>query len=99
MSMPVLGRWFFYLKTEKVIRLKQCPLYGFRFRNKAYGKQTRSNVSVPLNKVSALEHDRSIHVGFTVLCPIIICKYLSLSHKPDYELSELNTYQSVSLFQ
>ena len=23
---------FFYLRTEKVIRLKQCPLYGFRFR-------------------------------------------------------------------
>ena len=23
----------FYLRTEKVIRLKQCPLYGFRFIN------------------------------------------------------------------
>ena len=30
---------------------------------------------------------------------MIICKYLSLSHKLDYELSGLNTYQVVSLFQ
>ena len=30
---------------------------------------------------------------------MIICKYLSLSHKPDYERIELNTYQFVSLLQ
>ena len=40
-----------------------------------------------------------IHAGFTVHCLVIICKYLSLSHKPDYERSGLNTYQFVSLFQ
>ena len=28
-----------------------------------------------------------------------ICKYLSLSHKPDYQRSGLNTYHFVSLFQ
>ena len=30
---------------------------------------------------------------------MIICKYLSLSRKLDYERSGLNTYQVVSLFQ
>ena len=30
---------------------------------------------------------------------MIICKYLSLSCKPDYERSRLNTYQFVSQFQ
>ena len=30
---------------------------------------------------------------------MIICKYSSLSHKPDYQGSGLNTYQFVSLFR
>ena len=40
-----------------------------------------------------------IHAGFTVHCLMIICKYLSLSHKLDYERSKSNTYHVVSLFQ
>ena len=40
-----------------------------------------------------------IHAAFTVHCLMIICKYLSLRHKLDYEPSGLNTYQVVSLFQ
>ena len=61
-------------------------------------KETGSNVSVFLNKVSALEHDRFKEVQST-LPRAVICKYLSLSHKPDYERSGFNTYQNVSLFQ
>ena len=41
----------------------------------------------------------SNYVGFTVHCLMNICKYLSLSHKPVYQRSWLNTDQFVSLFQ
>ena len=40
-----------------------------------------------------------IYRRFTVDCHMIICKYLNLSHKPDYQHSGLNTYQFVWLFQ
>ena len=66
---------FFISGLKKVVRLKQCPLYGFHFR------------AWP------------IYAGFTVDCHMIICEYSSLSHKPDYQGSWLNTYQFVSLFQ
>ena len=52
-----IPRILFIWGLKKVVRLKQCPLYGFLFRNaerEAYRKQTRSNVSVLLEKVSAL---------------------------------------------
>ena len=58
---------FFISGLKKVVRLKQCPLYGFRFRDlwkgETYRKQTESNVSVLLNKVSTLEHDRFMQVS------------------------------------
>ena len=31
LSVSKQGRWLFYQRTGKVVRLKQCPLYGFRF--------------------------------------------------------------------
>ena len=34
-----------------------------------------------------------IYAGFTVHCLMIIRKYLSVSHKPNYQRSGLNTYQ------
>ena len=40
-----------------------------------------------------------IYADFTVHDLKIICKYFSLSHKPDYQCSGWNTYQFVSLFQ
>ena len=40
-----------------------------------------------------------IYGGFSVNCLMIICKYLSLSHKSDYQHSRLNTYQFVSPLQ
>ena len=58
---------------KKVVRLKQSPLYDFRFRNASKGsiKQTRSNVSALLNKVSALEHDRFMQISpYTVYLQI-----------------------------
>ena len=64
---------------------------------KAYKKQTGSNVSALLNKVSTLEHDRFMQVSLKT--HMIICEYSSLSHKPDYQGSRLNNYQFVSLFR
>ena len=52
---------FFIWELKKVVRLKQCPLYGsaLEMREKEpFRKQTRPNVSVLLNKFSALEHDQ-----------------------------------------
>ena len=40
-----------------------------------------------------------IYAGFTVCSLMIICKYLSLNYKPDYQRSGLNTYYFTSLFQ
>ena len=40
-----------------------------------------------------------IYTGFTIHCLMIICKYLNLSHKRDYQRNGLNTYEFVSLFQ
>ena len=64
---------FFYLRTEKSFPLKQCPLYvltalGMRKRE-VYRKQTISHVSVFLNLVSAVEHDRSMQ---TSLCTVAL---------------------------
>ena len=39
-----------------------------------------------------------IHAGFTVHCLMSICKYLSLSHKPDYELRGLRPTNSLHCF-
>ena len=54
------------LRTEKAVRLKQCPftVSALEMRQReAYRKHTGSNVSVLLNKVSALEHDRFMWVS------------------------------------
>ena len=61
----------FCLRTKKVVHLKQCPLYvltalGMRKRE-VYRKQTIPYVSVFLNKVSALEHDRFMQAS---LCTV-----------------------------
>ena len=51
-------RWLFYLRT--VVYLKQCLLYVLTAlemcKREVYRKQTKSHVSVFLNKVSALEY-------------------------------------------
>ena len=60
-----------------------------RERN-ANRKQTGSNVSVPLTKVSVLAWP--IYAGFTVHRLMIVCKYLSLNDKPDYQRSGFNTF-------
>ena len=84
-----------YLKTETVSSLQ---FFALEMRErKAYRKETGSNVSVLLNKVSALEHDRFKQVSlYTASCG---CLQIRLSHKLDYERSGFNTYQIVSLFQ
>ena len=67
---------------------------------KAHRKETGSNVSVLLNKVSALEQVKaSSSKSHWTLPHAVICNYLSLSHKVDYERSGFNTYQIVSLFR
>ena len=66
---------------------------------KAYIKQIKQmgpNVSVFLNKISALEYDQFMQVLHSLL---VICKYVSLSHKPAYQCSRSNIYQFVLLFQ
>ena len=69
---------FFISGLKKVFRLKQCPLYGFRFRmreREIYRKQTRSYVSLVLYKVSALDNDRFMQVSLhTVLDYLQILK-------------------------
>ena len=40
-----------------------------------------------------------IYAGFTANCHMVVFKYLSLSHKLDYQRSGLNTYLFASLFQ
>ena len=77
---------FFIWELKKVARLKQCPLYvltalGIRKRE-IYRKQTILHVSVFLGCGTW-----PIYAGFIVHCLIIICKYFSLSHKPDYQRS------------
>ena len=83
-------------EDENFIRLNQCLLYDFLLQKWVEGKkcrkQTGSNASVRLNKVSAFEHDRFMQVSlYTVYCLMIICKYVSLTYKFDYEHSGLNT--------
>ena len=62
---------FFYLSTEKSFPLKQCPLYVLTAlemrKREVYRKQTISHVSVFLNKVSAVEHDRFMQAS---LCTV-----------------------------
>ena len=58
-------------------------------KREAYRKQTGSNLSVFFNKISGAW---PINVGFTVHCLMIICKYLSLNDKPNYQRSGLNTH-------
>ena len=62
---------FFIWELEKVVHLKQCPLYDLTAlemrKREVYRKQTTSHVSVFLNKVSTLEHDRFMHAS---LCTV-----------------------------
>ena len=79
------------LKCYPSVAVSSLWFFAFEMRKrKAYRKQTGSNVSVLLNKVSTLEHERFKQ---------IICKYISLSDKLDYERRGLYTYQVVSRFQ
>ena len=59
---------FFTWELKKVVRLKQCPLYVLTAlemrKREVYRKQTISHVSVFLNKVSTVEHDRFMHDQF-----------------------------------
>ena len=63
----------FYLRTEKSFPLKQCPLYLWialeMYEREVYRKQTISHVSVFLNKVSAVEHDRFMQAS---LCTVAL---------------------------
>ena len=64
---------FFIWELKKVVHLKQCPLYSFCFRDAWKGSIEKT-------------------VNITRVCPsqqglIIICKYCSLSHKPDHQCS------------
>ena len=62
---------FFTWRLKKVLRLKQCPLYVLTAlemrKREVYRKQTISHVSVFLNKVSAVEHDRFMQAS---LCTV-----------------------------
>ena len=64
---------FFYLRTEKSFPLKQCTLYVLTAlemrKRKVYRKQAISHVSVFLNKVSAVEHDRFMQAS---LCTVAL---------------------------
>ena len=89
---------------EKVVCLKQCPVYGFPFRDVWEGSIWKTDVMkclcLPkLNKVAALEHDQFIQALVTAHCLIILCKYFSLSYRRPLQCSKLNTYQPVSLLQ
>ena len=61
------GRLLFYLRTEKKLSVWSSVLFTVSALEmcdrEAYRKQMRSSVSVLLNKVSALEHDRFIQVS------------------------------------
>ena len=80
--------------------MNQCPLCGFRFRDAR--KESTYKVDGTKRVCPSQQGLRfrawPIYAGFTH-CLMIICKYLRLSHKPDYQRSELDTYQFVSLFQ
>ena len=62
---------FFTWGLKKVVPLKQCPLYVLTAlemcKREVYRKQTISHVSVFLNKVSAVEHDRFMQAS---LCTV-----------------------------
>ena len=99
---------FFIWGLKKVVRLKKCFLYGFRFSSRSpwlykcvkgtHIENRRDQTCLPLSTRS-LRQSMTIDAGFTVHCLMIICKYLSLNDKPDYQSSGLNTYHFVSLFQ
>ena len=61
----------FIWELEKVIHLKECPLYVLTAlemrKREAYRKGTISHVSVFLNKVSSLEHERFMQAS---LCTV-----------------------------
>ena len=64
---------FFNWELKKVVHQKQCPLYVLTAlemrKREVYRKQTISHVSVFLNKVSAVEHDRFMQAS---LCTVAL---------------------------
>ena len=62
-------RWLFYLRTEKGCSSEAVSFLTAleRRKRKEYRKQTISHVSLFLNKVSALEHDRLMQAS---LCTV-----------------------------
>ena len=86
---------FFIWGVKKVDCQKECTLYGFRFRDVWKGSIYLTNgiKCACLSEQSIHFKAWPVYAGFTVDCHMIICKYVSLSHKPDYQRSGLNTYQ------
>ena len=65
-------------------------------KREAYRKQMKSNVSVLLNKVSTLEHDRFIQVSLYTFSFLFVNS--NLSYKHHYQRSGFNTYQFFHCF-
>ena len=86
---------FFMWGLKKAVRLKQCPLYGFHFRNLRRGSIYKTDgikLICPSQQglyFSALPIYAGFHTG----------SWLLANTYPDYQLSGLNTCQFISLFQ
>ena len=65
-------------------------------KREAYRKQMKSNVSVLLNKVSALEHDRFMQVSLYTFSLLFV--NTNLSYKHHYQRNGFNTYQFFRCF-
>ena len=93
---------FFTRELKKVVRLKQCPLYiltALEMRKReVYRKQAISQVSVILNKASAVEHDRFMQASLCTVS-LLFANTLPQVINPIISVAGLNTYQFVSLFQ
>ena len=87
---------FFIWGLKKVVRLKQWRLWGFRFRDRWKESIYKTDGT---KRICPSQQDLRfrvwpIYADFTH-CLMIICKYLSLSHKPAYRRSGLNTYTNL----
>ena len=74
---PLKAGGFFIWWLKKIVRLKQCPLYGFRFRNIWMGsiEKTDGIKRVCPSQQGLRYRAWPIYAGFTH-CLMIICKYL-----------------------
>ena len=82
---------FFIWWLKKLVCLKKCPFYGFRFRDARKGciYKTDEIKRVCPSQQGLPFREWLIYAGFTVHCLMIICKYFSLGHKPNFQRNGL----------